>query len=90
MTHSLKVSDSSAGDAEVTSQAATVDETGANFARHVELRTVVLDELKVVFLPVPKGGCTSMLWLLSKLAGIPPETFLHSILPGGHALAHRP
>ena len=81
MTHSLKVSDSSAGDAEVTSQAATVEETGANFARHVELRTVVLDELKVVFLPVPKGGCTSMLWLLSKLAGIPPETFLHSILP---------
>ena len=56
-------------------------EPGTPFARHVELRTVVLPDLKIVFLPIPKGGCTSILWLLSGLAEIPPETFLHSTLP---------
>jgi Sulfotransferase family len=59
----------------------STDELSPAFARHVELRTVVLPELKIVFLPIPKGGCTSTLWLLSELAGIPAETFLHSTLP---------
>jgi sulfotransferase famil protein len=54
------------------------DASGRPFARHIELRTVVLPELKIVFLPIPKGGCTSTLWLLAGLAGIPAETFLHS------------
>jgi Sulfotransferase family/Glycosyl transferase family 2 len=52
-----------------------------SFASHVESRTVVLPELRIVFLPIPKGGCTSILWLLSELAGIQSETFLHSTLP---------
>ena len=34
------------------------------------------------YLPVPKAGWTTVLWLLSKLAGIPAETFEHSTLPG--------
>jgi hypothetical protein len=59
-------------------------ETSAEFqfSQHVELRTVVLPELRVLYLPVPKAGWTTVLWLLSKLAGIPAETFEHSTLPG--------
>jgi Sulfotransferase family len=51
------------------------------FSRHVLQRTVVLPELRVLFLPVPKAGCTSVLWVLSGLAGIPPETFARSPMP---------
>jgi Sulfotransferase family len=59
-------------------------ETSADFrfAQHVELRTVVLPELRMLYLPIPKAGWTTVLWLLSKLAGIPAETFEHSTLPG--------
>ena len=52
------------------------------FARHVEIRTVVLPELRVLYLPVPKAGWTTVLWLLADLAGIPEEKFTHSTLPG--------
>jgi len=51
------------------------------FADHLEMRTVVLPELRLLFLPIPKSGCTSMLWLLAELAEIPAETFTHSTLP---------
>jgi hypothetical protein len=51
------------------------------FADHVERRTVVLSEQRVLFLPMPKAGCTSVLWLLAELAGIPSETFAQSSLP---------
>ena len=62
----------------------TPAETSAEFrfSQHVELRTVVLPELRVLYLPVPKAGWTTVLWLLSKLGGIPAETFEHSTLPG--------
>jgi hypothetical protein len=50
------------------------------FANHVLQRTVVLPELRLLFLPVPKAGCTSMLWTLSELAGIPAERFARSSL----------
>jgi hypothetical protein len=50
----------------------------ARFAHHVESRTVVLAELRVVFLPVPKAGCTSLLWLLAELAGLPADRFARS------------
>jgi sulfotransferase famil protein len=77
LTERLKLSEPSASPAE---PVAAADRGPLPFARHVELRTVVLPELKVLFLPVPKGGCTSTLWLLSELAGIPRETFFHSTL----------
>jgi hypothetical protein len=48
------------------------------FTNHVLQRTVVLPELRVLFLPVPKAGCTSVLWLLADLAGIPAERFARS------------
>jgi sulfotransferase famil protein len=51
------------------------------FARHVARRAVVLDDLRILFLPNPKSGCTSMLWLLAELAGIPLERFSNSTLP---------
>ncbi|MGH3112179.1 MAG: sulfotransferase family 2 domain-containing protein, partial [Gaiellaceae bacterium] len=54
---------------------------GPPFSHHVQQRTVVLPELRVLFLPIPKAGCTSVLWLLAELAGIPSETFAQSALP---------
>ena len=52
----------------------------APFAHHVLHRTIVLPEDRIVFLPMPKAGCTSILWALAELAGIPPETFEKSDL----------
>ncbi len=43
--------------------------------RHSLTRVVVLDELQVMFLPIPKSGCTSVLWQLADLAGLPREGF---------------
>jgi Sulfotransferase family len=61
---------------------ATVEKpTSAPFSRHVLQRTVVLPELRVLFLPVPKAGCTSVMWTLASLAGIPPERFADSAMP---------
>lgn len=51
------------------------------FADHVERRTIVLPEQRVLFLPMPKSGCTSTLWLLAELAGIRPEIFAQSAQP---------
>jgi Sulfotransferase family len=68
----------------LTADAKTVETTPAQprpFTRHVLKRTVVLPELKVLFLPMPKAGCTSVLWMLSELAGIEPETFARSPTP---------
>jgi Sulfotransferase family len=57
-------------------------ESGFRFAPHVEIRTVVLPELRILYLPIPKAGWTTVLWLLAEVAGIPAETFEHSTLPG--------
>lgn len=43
--------------------------------RHVERRTIVLEEYKLLYLPVPKTAWTSMLWLMAHMAGIPRERF---------------
>ena len=45
------------------------DTSDFRFAQHVELRTVVLPELRVLYLPIPKAGWTTVLWLLAELAG---------------------
>jgi hypothetical protein len=55
--------------------------TDLPFSQHVQTRTVVLPDLRVLFLPIPKSGCTTVLWLLAEIAGLPPETFLRSTLP---------
>ena len=66
------------------SESLTVSDQAAErpFAHHVEIRTVVLPELRVLYLPVPKAGWTTLLWLLSELAGISEEKFTHSVFPG--------
>jgi hypothetical protein len=61
--------------------AADPSAAGAPFERHVSQRTVVLPDLRVVFLPVPKAGCTTVLWLLAEMAGIPTDNFAQSPLP---------
>jgi hypothetical protein len=45
---------------------------------HVLQRTIVLPDVKVLFLPIPKTGCTSVLWLLAHVAGLDPEAFTDS------------
>jgi Sulfotransferase family len=54
---------------------------GSPFSNHVLIRTIVLSDLRVLFLPVPKAGCTTVLWLLAALAEIPRETFAQSPSP---------
>ena len=51
------------------------------FARHVLERTVVLPEQRVLFVPVPKAGCTTVLWRLAALAGLPLDAFERSAMP---------
>lgn len=52
--------------------------TAPPFSSHVLQRTIVLPEQRVLYVPVPKAGCTSVLWALAGLAGIPVETFAES------------
>jgi hypothetical protein len=51
------------------------------FAAHVRSHTVVLPRQRVLFLPMPKAACTSVLWTLAELAGMTPEDFEGSTLP---------
>ena len=57
---------------------------------HVENRTIVVEELKLLYVPVPKSAWTSVLWLLAELIGLPPEGFAQSIKPevASHMLVH--
>jgi hypothetical protein len=57
-----------------------VAEAAPLFAEHVERRTVVLPDRRLLFLPIPKAGCTSILWTLAELAGVSTEAFEHSTL----------
>jgi Sulfotransferase family len=51
------------------------------FEAHVQSHTVVLPQQRVLFLPMPKAACTSILWTLAGLAGLGPEDFENSTLP---------
>ena len=51
------------------------------FAAHVQTHTVVLPRHRVLFLPMPKAACTSILWALAELAGMTPDDFENSTLP---------
>jgi hypothetical protein len=39
---------------------------------------VALDELRLLFVPVPKAGSTALLWALAKAVGLRPEDFTRS------------
>lgn len=53
----------------------------AVFEEHVQSHTVVLPRQRVLFLPMPKAACTSVLWTLAELAGLPRDAFENSTLP---------
>lgn len=61
--------------------APSVSPVSAEHDRHVLERTIVLRDLRLLFLPVPKAGCTTILWLLADLAGLEPERFAASARP---------
>jgi hypothetical protein len=42
---------------------------------HISQRGLVLEDLRIVFVPVPKAACTSMMWLLAELAGLERDHF---------------
>jgi hypothetical protein len=48
---------------------------------HVEGRTIILPDLKLIFMPIPKAAWTAMLWALAPLAGMSAETFERSTKP---------
>lgn len=64
---------------------ATDDETPefllapTRYVEHLLTRTIVLPQLRLLFLPVPKTGCTSLMWLLAELAGLPADRFAGSL-----------
>lgn len=47
-------------------------------ARHVDQRTMVFPDLKVLYVPVPKAGCTGIMWALARLSGLEEERFYSS------------
>ncbi|MGH3329076.1 MAG: sulfotransferase family 2 domain-containing protein [Streptomycetales bacterium] len=54
---------------------------GFAYERYIETRTIVLDEMKVLFVAVPKAAWTSLLWLLAPPAGLTRESFVASGKP---------
>jgi hypothetical protein len=38
-------------------------------------RVIVIPKHRILFVPIPKSGCTSVKWSLAQLAGLPPERF---------------
>lgn len=45
---------------------------------HALGRGIVLEDLKIIYVPVPKAACTSVLWLLADLAGFKQSRFASS------------
>ena len=45
---------------------------------HVASTAIVLDELRLVYVPVPKAGSTAVLWALADLIGLHPDRFRKS------------
>lgn len=46
--------------------------------RHVDTRSLVFPDLKILYVPVPKAGCTAVMWALADVAGIEKERFYSS------------
>jgi hypothetical protein len=67
---------------EAADASALVAEPEERFPNHIEQRTIVLAEQRVLYLPVPKAGWTTVGWILAEVAGLPSDLFEHSMLPG--------
>ena len=46
--------------------------------RHTTTRIMVLERHRILFLPLPKSGCTSLLWMLADLSGVDAARFRDS------------
>ncbi len=59
-----------------------IDESEDEFPgqHHVEFRTIILPNRKIVFVPMLKAGCTSLLWMLAQVAGFTARRFEKSSL----------
>jgi len=55
-----------------------MQETTESSSSHILQRSIVLDRFRLFFVPVPKAGCTSVLWSLAGLAGLPESAFADS------------
>ncbi|UPK76744.1 sulfotransferase family protein [Nocardioidaceae bacterium SCSIO 66511] len=49
--------------------------TARRLYRHTTTRIMVLESHRIMFLPLPKSGCTSLLWMLAGLAGLDGSRF---------------
>ena len=67
---------------EASEASALIAEPEERFPHHIEQRTIVLPEQRVLYMPVPKAGWTTVGWLLAEVAGLPSDLFEHSMLPG--------
>ena len=45
---------------------------------HMLKRAVVFDRLRILYVPVPKAGCTALLWSLARAAGLTESVFVKS------------
>lgn len=50
----------------------------AALKRHVEQRTLVFPDLRILYVPVPKAGCTAIMWALARAAGLDETGFFKS------------
>jgi Sulfotransferase family len=46
---------------------------------HFLNRAIVIEPARVLFVPIPKSACSSIMWALAEVAGIPAEHFERSI-----------
>ena len=63
-------------------RAEDVEEELESSATHVDKRTMIFPEQRTLFVPVPKAGCTAVMWNLAKVAGLEEERFYTSSYRG--------
>jgi hypothetical protein len=51
----------------------------AELKPHIPQRALVFDDLRVLFVPVPKASCTAILWMLAELSGLDEDRFAQSL-----------
>ncbi len=57
---------------------------GWPFLGHAQRRSLVLPDMRLLFVPMPKGGCTSIMWLMAGMGGYDDGHFSRSL---GHEVA---
>jgi hypothetical protein len=73
------ISDESGSDESSSDEPEEQEESGS---KHVDRRTMIFPEQKILFVPVPKAGCTAIMWSLAKVAGLEEERFYDSFSRG--------